>query len=115
MSQSPKTTIYAILKPIGVDNQTFIEKMFDESNEEAFVELPNGFYMVIGRDDESAAYTGVYADGEICLYDHITYDWGDTVSIDYVLGKNEALYEWCEINQHIYGFRYEIHIGSGFG
>lgn len=53
-------------------------------------------------------------EGQIVLHEYLTYDYGDTVTLNELLERVGTLKAWAETAKEPHGFTYEIRIGANY-
>lgn len=99
MSSHPNTLLVASIRPPGGQLDEFLETNDD-------ITIGGVLYHVVPYEDTDLA---IYPDPEyFCIYEYLTYGWGDTVELGSALAKIDEfkaiVEDYCEINNCTYKF-----------
>ena len=98
MSTHPNAILLLVLTPDGLSRKThraILEEMGDPGDENFKIE-GEMYHCIVMEDDYDETYQIMAKEGDICVFDLITYGYGERIDWDKLVGQHAILKNWAE-------------------
>lgn len=116
MSIHPNTLLMLILRPNGLSRKT-LREILDETNTEAEEDIKindREFHYIIMEDRYQKSYQISSEEGDIVIFDFVTYGYGDSIGWDKLEKLKNALEVWAIPICKKFNCEYEIKISANY-
>ena len=72
------------------------------------------YHLTVMESDYDDGFQISADEGQIVIHDYLTYGYGETVTVEELLAKIDAVKSWAEEAKGPHGFTYEIRIGANY-